>query len=203
MPPERRVVAGWTPASGDAVAWTRTLGSRFTVLSVDPKRGVAQIEGVVMGMTEQFAAPISELSPYEQPELVVYDGDLEDRLNDVLPKVPAPSPDDQKKQRQAATRVGPNHELVSRLVFSPECVDAYRRRFARRVGRIEAERRLRHELEHEATRVRSHPKEYVRLQVKERFEIPLRKRPTPLEPTHVERLVFAVKPQRGRGRKAA
>jgi hypothetical protein len=52
--PERQVPRGWMPERGEAVAWTQTLGSRCTVLSVDPRRGVARIEGVVMGVTKDW-----------------------------------------------------------------------------------------------------------------------------------------------------
>lgn len=195
--------AGWTPIPGEAVTWTQTLGSRFTVLEADTAKGVAKIEGVLLGVTEQFDALVSELSPFEQHIEVVSDSELEMRLGSRLPKQLPVRSGAQEQKSSAEIERGANFELVSRLVFTPDCIDAYRWRFAPRVGRDEAERRLRHELEYDAERVRSTTKEYVRLQVSGRFEVPLRKRPAPLKPTTVERLVFAAEPQPGQRRKAA
>lgn len=200
--PERVVPPGWMPTRGEAVAWTQTLGSRCTVLAVDAQKGVARIEGIVLGMEKQFDAPVSELSPYEQPELVVHEGELQTRLDHRLPVSRIPQKDNKPEPSHKAER-GPNAEIVGRLVFSAKCINAYRRRFARNLSKTEAERRLRRELEYDARRVRSNPKEYVRLQVEDRFEVPLRKRPAPLKPTHVERLIFAAKSQRNQRRKAA
>lgn len=194
---------GWVPVPGEAVTWTQTLGSRFTVIEVDIAKGVARIEGVLLGMTEGFSSPISELSPFGRQIEVVSDSELEARLADRLPEPARATREADLPESSADVERGPNFDIVARLVFSPGCIDAYRRRFARGAGRVEAERRLRHELEHDARQVRTTPKEYVRLQVPDRFEVPLHKRPMPLKPTMIERLDFAVRSQAGRHRKAA
>lgn len=201
--PRRENPPGWSPAPGQAVTWTKTLGLRFTALEVDTAKGVAKIEGVVLGMTEQFEAPLSELSPFDQHIEVVFESEFEERLERRLPKRLRLQGAAQAPKSNTEVERGPNFELVGRLIFSSDCIDAYRRRFARRANRDEAERHLRHELEYDAERVRSTAKEYVRLQVAGRFEVPLRKRPAPLKPTAIERLVFAAKPQRNRRREAA
>ena len=177
--PERRVPSGWIPKQGDAVAWTQTLGSRCTVLSVDSGQGIAKIEAVVMGMTQRFDAPFSQLSPYESPDLVVHDGEVEERLGNRLPTArPCRLP--LKAAPVGGEVADPDDEdVVDRLVFSPSCVEFYRRRFARRCDAERAEQRLRTELQ-QAKRLRKHPtREYLRLRVPRRFDVVLKKRPVP------------------------
>jgi hypothetical protein len=201
--PRQEAPPGWTPSPGEAVTWKQTLGLRFTVLEVEAGKGVAKIEGVVLGVTKQFDAAVAELSLFRQHIEVVFDSELEARLEGRLPEPLRDKGGSNQPKPSTDLGRGPNFDLVARLVFTPDCIDVYRRRFARRTGRAEAERRLRHELEHDAKRVRSTPKEYVRLQVPGRFELPLPKRPAPLQVTTIERLVFAAKPRSRQRRKAA
>lgn len=198
--PERRVPPGWMPKKGDAVAWTQTLGSRCTVLSVDSGRGIAQIETIVMGMTERFDAPFSQLSSFESPDLVVHDGEVEERLGDRLPTA-RPHRLPQKAAPVGDELADPDDEdVVDRLVFSPSCVEFYRRRFARRCDAERAAQRLRAELQR-AKRLRKHPtREYLRLRVPRRFDVVLKKRPAPgdFESCYVHRLQLPAKSKRMR-----
>lgn len=174
---ERRVPHGWVPERGDVVAWTQTLGSRCTVLLVDSEQGIARIEAVVMGMTECFDAPISELSPYESPDLVVLDGELEERLGDRLPPTrPHRLPPERARTSSEVPELD-DEDVIERLIFSPSCITFYQRRFARGCDVGRAEERLRAEL-HQAKRLRKHPtREYLRLRVPRRFDVVLKKRP--------------------------
>jgi len=188
------------PKRGDAVAWTQTLGSRCTVLSVDSGRGIAQIESVIMGMTEHFDALISELSPYESPDLVVHDGEMEEQLGDRLPATrPHRLP---LKGTPTGGEVSELHDegLVDRLIFSPGCITFYRRCFASGCGAGRAEERLRAEL-YRAKWLRKHPaREYLRLRVPRRFDVVLKKRPVQgeFESCYVRRLQPPVKSKRQR-----
>jgi hypothetical protein len=197
--PERRVPLGWMPEQGDAVVWTQTLGSRFTVLSVDPGRGIAWIEGVVMGMIERFDAPVSELSPFEPPALTVFDSEVEERLGDRLPEVRTHRiPLTGKPPSVESTE--PDEDVIDRLVFSPNCIRFYRQRFARRCDLRRAEEQLRSELQ-KAKRLRRHPRrEYLRLRVQRRFDVVLSKRPIQgdFESCYVRRLQLPAKSKRSR-----
>jgi len=69
--------SGWLPRVGEPVVWSRTLGSRFTVLEVDRPRRVITIDGIVPGVEKTFEAPLSELAPWHQTLEVVHDATLE------------------------------------------------------------------------------------------------------------------------------
>lgn len=176
--PERQAPPGWMPERGEAVAWTQTLGSRCTVLSVDPQRGVAQIEGVVMGTTQEFDAPVSELSPYEEPELVVHDGDIEDRLGNRLPKIRAPESACRSNPAPAPVEENEQEGWIERLIFSPGCISFYRGCFAKGASLQEAERRLRDELRGAEKLRKRHTGEYLRLRVLGRFDAVLKQSPS-------------------------
>lgn len=196
---------GWEPKPGDVVAWTRTLGSRCTVLSVDADRGVARIRGKVMGAVKDFDALVGELTPYRFQPTTVTEGELERRLAGRLPE---------KQQAQGSEgspklpdSVEETDDLVDRLVFDPKLLRFYRLKFARRASSGEAEERLRAELR-KAERIRKWHGEYLRLRVPRRFEVVLRKRPIPgdLDSNYVTgiRLLVPSKSQKkSRRRKAA
>ena len=196
---QRPVPPDWQPRKGESVAWTQTLGSRCTVLSVDPDRGIAQIEGVVLGMTERFDAPVAELSPYEVPNLTVLDGEVEERLGDRLPEVQT----HRMPSKQKAPRVEPagqDEDVVDRLVFSPNCIKFYRQRFAKGCDARRAEELLRSEL-HKAKLLRKYPgREYLRLRVQRRFDVVLVKPPIQgdFESCYIRRLHLPVRSQRSR-----
>jgi len=195
--------SGWVPAPGEAVAWTQTLGTRSTVLTVDPARGIARIKGKVMGMLEEFDAPIAELSPYFRELSSVPEEELEDRLDGSLPE----------KLRAQGSEVGSmpepveeaGEDLVDRLTFSPSCIDFYRRRFARGVSREKAASRLREELRAAKKMRKRHTGEYLRLRVVGRFDAVLKQSPSlgGFQALYVEGLQLPARPKRKKRRKAA
>lgn len=194
--------AGWTPKQGELVSWSRTLGSQFTVVEVDTAKGVATIEGVLLGVNEQFNALASELTPRRQPVRGSREGESVARLGDPLPS----SIDDEDALAQVSpSRIGSvekDEGVVDRLVFSPGCLVSYRRRFARDTPPVEAEKMLRAELR-QAKMYRRRPQEYLRLRVRGRFEIVLKKRPVQgdLASSYVEGLNFLGQKKRRRPRK--
>jgi hypothetical protein len=167
---------GWLPACGEAVSWARTLGSRFTVKAVDGARGIATIEGVLLGVAEQFDALISELCPFQQSRLVVHDADIEDRLGGRLPEKLGRPGVPLKSKPPRIENVEKDEGVVDRLVFSPDCLNSYRRRFARETSPARAEQRLRAELSG-AKKYRRNRQEYLRLRVRGKFEVVLKRRP--------------------------
>jgi hypothetical protein len=189
---------GWRPCKGEAVAWTRTLGARMEVLSVNQEGTVARVKGKLLGAVKEFDAPVVELAPFRQKLAYVATSDLESKLN--LPEKHR-ARGDELQPRSMPELVDEDDGLVDRLVFDPKVVEHYRRRFARRVGSVEAQRRLRGELR-TAKRVRNTPKEYLRLQVAGRFEVPLRKRPVvdDFDSCWVGVLVMAIQPKANRRR---
>lgn len=201
---------GWMPRPSQAVAWTQTLGSRLTVLSVDKKRGIARIEGVVLGVTEQFEAPIAELSPYQEPRLVVHAGDVESQLGDRLPKIyRAQGAELEYRSMPAPVNEPTEEEWVEHLIFSPGCIDFYRRRFAKWASPQEAEQRLRAELRKAKKLRKRHTGEYLRLRAQGRFDAILRASPSSgsFDALYVSQLTLPAKPRRrrkrSRGRRAA
>lgn len=200
--PEKRRVPpadpNWLPAPGDAVAWSQTLGSRFTVLSVDAEGGIARIEGVVMQMVEKFDAPVSELSRYQQPRLVVRDAELEDRLRDRLPKKAGHPGGQHKSKPPRIESIEEDEDLVERLVFSLGCIDFYRHRFAKGSSPQAAEERLRKDLRAAKKIRKRHTREYLRLRVPQRFDVVLMDRPLQgdIASCYVSRLQLPAKSRR-------
>jgi hypothetical protein len=201
------VPPGWGPTNGEAVSWTQTLGSRFTVRAVDEGRGVATIEGVLLGVTERFDAPIRELSPFQQHSLVVHENDIEERLGDRLPE----------KLGRHGSPLGPkpprvetlekDEDVIDRLVFGPGCLNSYRRRFAHGLTAGRAEVQLRTELR-SAKKYRKNRREYLRLRVSGKFEVVLKGPPVQgdVASTYVHGLNFLGKKRgsrRSSGRRAA
>lgn len=178
-PKRHTVPQDWMPVEGEAVAWKQTLGSRCTVLSVDPEKHVARIEALLMGVVKQFDAPIPELSPYVSPRPRIIDHEVEDQLAGRLPQPPSmPVPLKTKHTGVGSARL--DEDVVERLIFSPGCIDFYRRRFCRRCKNAgQAEKRLRRELRGARPMRKNPQREYLRLRVPRRFDVVLRKRPEP------------------------
>lgn len=176
--PIQDVPEGWTPSSGEVVTWTQTLDLRLRVSRVDAKRGIATVAGKVFGMRETYEAPISELRPLAPTLEVVPDEDVEECLGDRLPeKVGQEGISERPPQIDSAKEE--EEDLLERLIFAPNLLNFYRRRFASDVSLKEAERRLRVELK-EAKLVRKrHTGEYLRFRVKGRFDVVLDHRPGP------------------------
>jgi hypothetical protein len=182
---------GWKPKLAEAVAWTQTLGTRMEVIFLNADASVARLKGRVLGVTEEFNAPVVELAPFRQELAQVADDEVESTLGDRLPaKVKAAPTPEPKPSRRV------DDGLVDRLEFDPRVIERYRRRFARSARPVEAERQLREELR-DAKRVRLTGKEYLRLQVAGRFEVPLRKRPMAgdYDSCWVGVLVMAIQPK--------
>jgi hypothetical protein len=191
--------AGWVPRRGEAVAWTQTLGSRCTVLSVDVEKGVVQIRGKVMGMQEEFDALIIELSPFAFQLTAVPDEEVERRLAGRLPEEHKPRGEELQPGSMPEPVGEPDDDIVDRLVFDRRCVEAYRNRFAKRASLQEAEERLRDELRR-AERVRKWHGEYLRFRVAGRFLVILRRRPIPgdLDSSYISGLNIYGQPKRKR-----
>jgi hypothetical protein len=183
------------------VAWSRTLGTQFTVQATDNERGVATINGVLLGVQEQFDALVSELCPVHHPEHAMNDSNLEARIADRLPEKPSPSGSALSPDPTRIENIKEDDEVVDRLVFSPGCLNSYRRRFAEKASPVRAEQRLRAEL-HGAKKYRRNREEYLRLRVRGKFEVVLKKRPVPgdLDSSYVHELKF-LGPKRRRSRR--
>jgi hypothetical protein len=184
---------GWGPRVGEPVAWTQTLGARMEVVSVDPEGKVARVRGKVLGTSQEFDAPVVELAPFRQRLEYVATAELEGKLK--LPEKHRGSAEG-SRSRSMPEPVEDDDGLVDRLVFDPKVVQQYKRRFARSAAPVEVEHLLREELR-TAKRVRKSRKEYLRLQVPGRFEVPLRKRPVAgdLDSCWVSVLVMAIQPK--------
>jgi hypothetical protein len=177
---ERLVTAplGWRPVKGKSVGWSRIGGGCFRVLSVDPSRKTAQIKGEVLGVIEEYEAPIAELAPHRQPRLSLVEEDLNRRLRQRLPEIPPPVKQEELPSPKL-TAVPAGDDWIDDLVFSPKCLRFYRQRFAKDASLEEAERRLRDELRSaRKVRLRRRTDEYLRLRVKGRFDAILKESPT-------------------------
>jgi hypothetical protein len=87
------------------------------------------------------------------------------------------------KAKGAIEVAGPLEGFVARLIFSPEALERYRRRFVKSASPAEAHRRLYQELYRRGKlfrrpfRAPGSTKEYLRIRVKGRFDVVLRQRP--------------------------
>jgi hypothetical protein len=201
--PSTTVHPDWMPAPGEAVSWTQTLGSRFTAIAVDAERRVVRIEGVVMGVMETYEAPVSELSPYEEPQLVLHENEVEDRLGDRLPVTLGAGGESLKPKPSRVEFIEEDEDIVDRLIFSPGCLAFYRRRFARGASIHEAGEQLRAELRKAQQLRKHHTGEYLRLRVSGRFDVVLKKRPVwgEFASSYVAGLQLPAKPTRLRKRR--
>ena len=110
------------------------------------------------------------------------------RLQPVDPEPEPPEPPVCERERLAEVEseiefAGPLEAFVARLVFSPEALERYRRRFVKSASLAEAHRRLYQELYRRGklfrrpSRAPGATQEYLRIRVEGRFDVVLRKSP--------------------------
>jgi hypothetical protein len=187
--PRPMVVRGpWPPEAGEPIHWYRTPGIRWTVESVDRGARTATISGELFGQRKQHTIAWVHLQPYEE-QLEV------DEIEDVTPPpVPepqpapasaesSPTPPVRERERLADTQDEPRSPVdsfVDRLIFSPEALERYRRRFAKSLSsqrasqKLERELRRRGEIRQRNWRAPGAADEYLRIRVEGRFEVVLR-----------------------------
>lgn len=163
--------AGWLPACGESVTWSKTGGIIFEVKQLT--REGALIAGEVLGMKKEYSVPFAELAPAAKPLLALA---LAEAPDETRPTEPA-----QQEPEENATPlslVEPDDDWVEALVFSPKCISFYRARFAKGSTLAAAEEKLRGELR-EAKKVR--PRRggaYLCLRVPKRFDAVISESPT-------------------------
>jgi hypothetical protein len=167
---------GWMPTCRESVTWERTGGIIFEVRQLT--RGAALIEGELLGVPQEFKAPLSELAPAvvappaPRSALSIVEVDDSD-----LKMEEGPGVGDAAVSPLRAVEP-PSDDWVEELIFSPKCIAFYRGRFARRKSIQAAEQKLREEL-HKARKVRpQRGGAYLCLRVGNRFEAILRESPT-------------------------
>jgi hypothetical protein len=200
-PPPRRVpnprpvvVRGpWPPEPGKPIFWHKTGEIRWMVEKVDRRNRMATITGELVGQRQRHTLSWVELRQFEAR--IASDSGAESdhkRVGPELARLEAvdrePEPPVRKRERlaevEAAIEVaGPLECFVARLVFSPEALERYRRRFVKSASLAEAHRRLYEELYRRGKlfrrsfRAPGASKEYLRIRVKGRFDVVLRERP--------------------------
>jgi hypothetical protein len=162
----------WDPRPGETVTWSQTGDIRLDVLTYDSDAKVAVVRGRIFGVMEEYKAPRIELAPVARQQESFEDegGAAEDPYEEESGAAPEP--------REPAGVVPVKHDdLIDRLTFSPNCIEFYRRRFAKGVSMAEADRRLRSELcKAEMVRPRA-TDDYLRFRRRGRFDVILKKRP--------------------------
>lgn len=163
------------------------------VEDVDRRNRVATITGELVGQRQRHTLSWVELQPFEAR--IASDSAADPDHERVGPEPPHLQPVDRKpappvRERErladveaAAEVAGPLEGFIARLVFSPEALERYRRRFVKSASPAEAHRRLYQELNRRGklfrrpSRAPGASKEYLRIRVKGRFDVVLRKRP--------------------------
>lgn len=184
------------PRAGDNVTWKPTGELLWCVVSID-EADIAEIRTTLFDQEAVRAVPATSLrvTTPERPRLA--DEPPPDRLRllaNTTQDAARTSTSDSPSARRTATGVD---GLLEDIVFSPECVEFYRRRLARDISRSAAADHLRDEVRRKGTlaRVRPASEEYIRIRVPGRFEIVLHERPVPGEVTLV---TFLRIPKHGR-----
>lgn len=192
--PRPIVVRGpWPPEAGKPIFWHRTGEIRWMVEEVDRRNRMATITGELVGQRQRHTLSWVELQPFEAR--IASDSAADPDHEPVGPQPPhfqsvdrEPAPPVRERERLADVEVagevtGPLEGFIARLVFSPEALERYRRRFVKGASPAEAHRRLYHELNRRGellrrpSRASGASKEYLRIRVKGRFDIALRHRP--------------------------
>jgi hypothetical protein len=190
-PPKRAPVAReieelpWPPAPDSEVLWTQTGEIRWTVREIDPEGGRAVLGGTLLSRKQETEAALAELSPAPP----VPDHPAQSGRPTRSSARTEPLSAEAKRRGQAARRSAPDSSdplegLIDRLIFTPECLERYRQRFARRAGPGTASERLRRELLESGRLIRPHkrtPNEYLRVRVPKRFDVVLYESPAEAE----------------------
>jgi hypothetical protein len=163
--------ADWLPRCGESVTWSKTGGIIFEIRRLT--REGALIAGELLGMKKQYEVPFTELSPAEPRSLAIVRSQEGERAIEPMSE----EPDDEPPP--ALSVIEPDDDWVEALIFSPKCIDLYRRTFARNKRPAAAEAKLRRELQ-KAKKIR--PKKrgtaYLYLRVSRRFDIVIKESPT-------------------------
>jgi hypothetical protein len=167
----RPAPADWLPRCGDAVTWSKTGGIIFEIRRLT--REGALIAGELLGMKKEYEVPFAELSPAEPRPLAIV------RSQGKEPPIEPVSEEPDDEPPPALSVIEQDDDWVEALIFSPKCIDLYRRTFARNKRPAAAEAKLRRELQ-KAKKIR--PKKrgtaYLYLRVSRRFDVVIKESPT-------------------------
>lgn len=163
--------ADWLPRCGESVTWSKTGGIIFEIRRLT--REGALIAGELLSMKKEYEVPFAELSPAEHRPLAIV------RSHEEEPPIEPVSEEPDDEPPPALSVIEPDEDWVEALIFSPKCIDLYRRTFARNKRPAAAEAKLRRELQ-KAKKIR--PKKrgsaYLYLRVSRRFDIVIKESPT-------------------------
>lgn len=204
--PRREMIRGpWPPEPGKPIFWHKTGEIRWMVEEVDQRNRRATITSSLVGRTQTHTVSWVELQPFAAESEAAAASELD--TGGVLPHLelvalesePGDPPPARERQRLIDVEIGEGFEgIVRRLVFSPEALERYRRRFHKSASARVASRHLERELRQRARPFRLHPGEYLRARVENRFEVILRERPPKEEAIYVSERDLRIPPARRR-----
>lgn len=156
----------------------------WTVIEVDEERAVAKVVSVVMTRRQERELPLAELkvvdslSNRHRPRDASAGYQGYPRVNASKPREKAP----RRSHRLHAVDGGVPllDRILECIVFSPECLEQYRREFEPDVPWRDIAKRLHREVRNHGRLVRRGHREYVRIRTP-RFDIPIARRPTGTE----------------------
>lgn len=184
---------------GDEALWRQTGDIVWTVESVTGD--AATVTGQLFGKPVSKTVPMSELEV--RPLVILPGSDAPIVVRDRRPQDRADIDCATSREQFAPER--PRRELdllLDDVLFSPACLDGYRRSFARGMHGPGLAERLREEIRTRGYVVLGGAPgsgEYARLRVAHRFDVILLRKPSPEDPIKIERLWYP--PKRGAARK--
>jgi len=184
---------------GDTVTRGETAGVIWTVTAVDDRAGTATITGELLSRAQTHVVPKDQVT-------VVHRSTPPKRR--LPPKPPSPINGDERPAPAEPDRpLQPDRprrkldELLDALIFSPTCLDEYRRRCAPKTARAELADGLREEIRRKGYVVSGWTPEYARLRVERRFDVVIPKMTGEEDVIRIERLHYphrSVTRRRGR-----
>lgn len=185
------VVVERDPGVGDSVTWTETAGLVWSLVALDPKTGLAKIDGAIFGQPANHDVPLSQLRVHVEAS--------EPRGHIEIAPIAEPSVASDAPRPQATNHLRPEtpkrllEEVLDDVLFSQLCLESYKKRYARKRGLAAAGHQLREEIRRRGFIMDGGlpgSDEYARLRVLRRFDVVLMSRPTPDQPITVDRLHF-------------
>ena len=168
--PQPEYVTEERPAShGDTVTWEETAGVIWTVTAVDDAAGTATITGELLSRAQIHVVPQDQVTVVHRPT---------PPKRRLPPKPPtAINGDERRKPAEPDRPLQPDRprrkldELLDALIFTPKCLDEYRRRCAPKTDRADLADALREEIRRKGYVVSGRTPECARLRVERRFDV--------------------------------
>jgi hypothetical protein len=169
-------------AVGVSVEWAETGPITWKVTKLDEKRGLATLKGEIFGSRHEREAPLDAIQTISDGPDPERDRQAREAVKKAIGEVEAPKRTSERaKAKEVVEPALPDDaklRLIEQLVFSPELLQAYAKRYARKNERGSGEEQLRRELRRRGKLFRLKPwskrrkkNEYIRVRVPGRYEI--------------------------------